>query len=391
MNKAYRIRLFELELKKAVLKFIGHICQISLILITGYIVADSAPRQSSVPWNRLYVTNFASNTVSVVDLNLLKVTVDIPVGAGPTGMAVSPDVEHVYVANLWSGNISVISTASNSVENTITIPSYYGKGAPFGIAITPDGSQLFVTNLADGTIRVISTQSNTITATIDSAYDWALRYIAISPDGQYIYAVGTGDGKITVLRVFDFSVVAKITNLPSVRHLAITPDASRIYAVSDKFSKLFVIDAVKYSLITTLDFPVGSSTITVDIEQSGKFAMVSNFQGSVSVIDTDPRSPTYNQITAQVPPNSGYQYCIVISPDGRFAYLSNQSDRGKSPNSINVIDITPDSPTRFTIVSSIPVGIQPWGVAIVKQRPPDNREFKERSVIRRPGKLRLPN
>ena len=321
-------------------------------------------------WNRLYVTNFGSNSVSVVDLNASRVIAEIPVGLGPTGMAVTPDLEHIYVANYYSGGVSVISTASNSVERTIPIPSSYGRSAPFGMAITPDGSQLFVSNPSDGTIRVISTLTNTVTATITAAYDWALRYIALSPDGQYLYALGYGDGKISVIRVFNFSLVTTIRNLPAARHVAITPDGSRLYVTSDKFNRLYVINATNYSLIYTFQFPTGSGTITVDIEPSGKFALVSNYQGKVTKIDTDPRSPTYHQILAEVPQFSGYQYCIVISPDARFAYLSNQSDRGRSPNSIDIIDIASGSPTCNTIISSIPVGKQPWGVAIVKQRPP---------------------
>jgi hypothetical protein len=36
--------------------------------------------------------------------------------------------------------------------------------------------------------------------------------------------------------------------------------------------------------------------------------------------------------------------------------LSNQADRGSTPNSINIIDLNPQSPTHDTIINSIPVG-----------------------------------
>ncbi len=321
-------------------------------------------------WNRLYVTNFGSHNVSVVDLNTSRVTAEIPVGFGPTGMAVTPNLEHIYVANFYGGSVSVISTASNSVEKTIPIPSGYGNSAPFGMAITPDGSQVFVTNLSDGTIRIISTQTNTVTTTVTAAYDWALRYIVISPDGQYVYAIGTGDGKITVLRVSDFSVVTTIRNLPSARHAVFTPDGSRLYVTGEKVNRLYVIDTTVNQLLYTFQFPNGSGTLTVDTESTGKFVLVSNYQGRVTKIDTDPRSLTYHQVTAEIPPNSGYQYCVAIAPDGRFAYLSNQSDRGRSPNSINIIDLNLDSSSYHTIIASIRVGLQPWGVAVLRQRPP---------------------
>ena len=127
--------------------------------------------QTEVPWNRLYVTNFLSQNVSVIDLNLGKVTAIIPVGNNPTGMAVTPDKEEVYVANMWSGTVSVISTAQNAVTHTIPIPTFNAPAVPFGLAMLPDGSRVYVTNLNDGTVRVIDTQTKTVVDTITQAYD----------------------------------------------------------------------------------------------------------------------------------------------------------------------------------------------------------------------------
>ncbi len=334
-----------------------------LALLTGI----SAIAQSEAPWNRLYVTNYLSNNVSVIDLSAGKVMATIPVGNNPTGMAVSPDKEEVYVANMWSGTVSVISTAQNAVTHTIAIPTFNAPAVPFGMAMMPDGSKVYVTNINDGTVRVIDTQTKRVVATITAAYDWAMRYIAISPDGEYAWAIGTGDGKISVIRTADNQVVAKIFGLPSARHMAFTPDGTRAYVTGDKFSRVYVIDAVKFALLTTLQFPTGSGTITTDICSDGKFAMVSNFFGKPTLIDIDPKSSRYHQIIGEVPPKSSYEYCIAIAPDGRFAYLSNQADRGATPNSINIIDLNAQSPTRNTIINSITVGTQPWGIAIVKQ------------------------
>lgn len=323
--------------------------------------------QSEEPWNRLYVTNFMSNDVSVIDLSNGKVMATIPVGKNPTGMAVSPDKEEVYVANMWSGTVSVISTAQNAVTHTITIPTFNAPAVPFGMAMVPDGSRVYVTNLNDGTVRVIDTQTKTIVDTITEAYDWAMRYIAMSPDGEYAWSIGTGDGKISVIRTSDNRVVAKIFGLPSARHMAFTPDGKRAYVTGEKFSRVYVIDTSTYALLSVIQFPVGSGTITTDISPDGKFALVSNFFGKPSLIDIDPASPRYHRIIGEIPPKSSYEYCIVIAPDGKFAYLSNQADRGATPNSINIIDLGEESPTRNTIINSIPVGQQPWGIAIVRQ------------------------
>ncbi len=346
-------------------------CNCAFLLAASLTISLTGQAQDIKPWNRLYVTNEVSNTVSVVDLDQSRVLATIPVGQAPTGMAITPDQEYIYVANIRSANLSVISTASNSVVAMIPLPSSYGVASPFGIAMSPDGQQLFVSNLSDGTVRVISTRTNTVVGTITEAYDWAMRYIAISPSGEYLYVAGAGDGKLTVIRLADYKAVAKVTGLWGARHLVVSPDGSRVYITSDSASRVYVIDTAKAGLIKTIQFPPGVGTITVDISPTGKLAIVSNAFGNVSLIDTDPASPTYHEVIGQVPPSSFYQYCVVLGAEGKFAYLSNQSDRGASPNSINVIDIAQDSKTRNTIINSIPVGQKPWGVMPVRQRLPD--------------------
>src|SRR5207344_1102387 len=63
----------------------------------------------------MYVTNFSSGTVSVIDTNTN--TVDRPIGVGtegvrerPSGIAYDPSHGNMYVANLNSNSVSVINT-----------------------------------------------------------------------------------------------------------------------------------------------------------------------------------------------------------------------------------------------------------------------------------------
>lgn len=319
------------------------------------------------PWNRLYVTNFVSHDVSVVDLDEGHVLATIPVGQAPTGIVVSPDLQQVYVANHYSGTISVILTGSNEVAETFAVPCECENSAPFGLALTPDGAKLYVTNLSDGTVRVFDTTSKELITTIYDTYDWALRYIALSPDGSRAWALGTGEGKISVIDTVTDEVITVINDLPSARAMAFTPDGKRAYVAAEKYSCVYVLDTETLELITTIHFPPGSATITIAMAATGKFAIVSNFFGNPSLIDTDPESPTYHEIIGEVPPASSYEYCIMLSSDDRFAYLSNQADRGPTPNSINIIDLDPESETRNQIIKSITVGTQPWGICVVKQ------------------------
>src|SRR4029077_11511194 len=55
-----------------------------------------------------YVTNGASNTVSVLDLVHLRPDRTLRVGDNPTGISVNPQRNEVYAVNTQSGTITVI-------------------------------------------------------------------------------------------------------------------------------------------------------------------------------------------------------------------------------------------------------------------------------------------
>ena len=63
------------------------------------------------------------------------------------GVAVTPDGTHVYVTNRASDTVSVIKTANRAVVATIPVGNY-----PTGVAFTPDGTHVYVTNVRSPTM-----------------------------------------------------------------------------------------------------------------------------------------------------------------------------------------------------------------------------------------------
>ncbi|MEV6183330.1 YncE family protein, partial [Streptomyces sp. NPDC052015] len=57
-------------------------------------------------------------------------TVTIPVGDSPVRVAITPDGSHAYVTNSASDDVSVIDTATNTVTTTIPVGD-----SPVGVAI----------------------------------------------------------------------------------------------------------------------------------------------------------------------------------------------------------------------------------------------------------------
>src|SRR3989442_567383 len=122
-----------------------------------------------------YVVNFTSNNVSVIDTATRAVAATVAVGAGPQGVVVTPDGAFVYVANFMSNNVSVIDTSTNTLEATVGV----GVG-PVGVAITPDGAFAYVANSISDTVSVIDTAPKTVVATVPVAVGAGPRWVAIT-------------------------------------------------------------------------------------------------------------------------------------------------------------------------------------------------------------------
>jgi len=126
----------------------------------------------------LYVSNWGSRSVSVVDTDKNKRVRDITVGLRPTDMTVAPD-GRLFVACAGDNTVHVIPTkimenpgadpsparrlwqGSREIISTSLYPQSPEGSTPVGLAVSPDGKTIFVAN-ADNNSVVVVDISNTI-------------------------------------------------------------------------------------------------------------------------------------------------------------------------------------------------------------------------------------
>jgi YVTN family beta-propeller protein len=106
---------------------------------------------------------------------------EVPVGKEPWCVAITPDDEKVYVTNMASGTVSVIDAHTRAQIDTIKVGT-----EPFGCALTPDGKRLYVANQSSGTVSVINTQNDRVLRTIESVGEKP-HGVAITADGKKVY------------------------------------------------------------------------------------------------------------------------------------------------------------------------------------------------------------
>ncbi len=288
-----------------------------------------------------YVTNYNSNTVSVIDITTNKVTATVPVGISPWGVAVSPDGTKVYVTNWNSNTVSVIDTATNTVTATVDVGSN-----PIGITVTPDGSKVYVANYYNDIVSVIDSANNTVIATVDVGSN--PMGIAVTPDGKKVY----------VSKWFGVDVIdtAKNTVTEAVgvglypMGIAVSPDGSKVYLTH---SYINYIDSLAVSVINTATnnitaiLGVNGTTTGVVFNKEGTKAYVASWgSDNIYVIDTATNNVTAAIIVGIRPEG------IAISPDGSTVYVANEDS-----NNISVIDTNTNAVTASINVGNKPVAL----------------------------------
>jgi len=141
---------------------------------------------------RMYVTNAASSSVSVIDTATNTVVTTIPiVSSNPRGIAYDPVNERMYVTNGVADSVSVIDTATNTVIGT-PIPVGFTAN---DITYDPVNKIMYVTN--GDIVSVIDTATNTVIDTITVGNEPA--GIAYDPVNERMYVTNFGSDSVSIL------------------------------------------------------------------------------------------------------------------------------------------------------------------------------------------------
>ncbi len=172
-------------------------------VVGGDASLPQARGSSSMAWaprdGRLWAVNPDNDSVSVFDGTSLTRLAEVPVGAQPRSLAISP-AGQVWVVNRGSATITVLDGGSRALVRTIALPA---ASAPHGIVFDDDG-QAFVTLEAMGQVLKLSSAGATLaTANVGGTP----RHLALSADRtqllvtRFITRAQPGEGTAAVQTV----------------------------------------------------------------------------------------------------------------------------------------------------------------------------------------------
>jgi YVTN family beta-propeller protein len=273
--------------------------------------------------------------------------------AGTAHGAVSAIGPFAYVGNALSSTLTVLDTATNLVETTISIPGY--GGVPFGIS--PDQTHLYLAN--GNTVEIIDTATNSLVATVPGVGPNA-NAVTIAPNGIFGYTANASidftSGSVSVFSTATNSVVATVPVSFAAGNVTVTSDNALAY-VSGTGSTIAVINTTTNTVQSTFSIPVPSGGMNGNfgpfLIPNRSFAYVGQSvagvtPGTVTAIDI-PSNQTVATIQVGTNPNG-----MAFTPDGRYGYVGNVGS-----NNVSVMDTSSN-----TVIATVPVGNQAATIAM---------------------------
>jgi YVTN family beta-propeller protein len=159
----------------------------------------------------LYVSNWGSRSVSIVDTRKGRHLQDVPVGLRPNDMTLAPD-GRLFVACSGDNTVHVIDTklvekiapeatperrpseAAREIISTSLYPDSPEGSTPDAVAVSPDGKTLFVANADNNNVAVVNIADPEVSR-IEGfiPVGWYPTALAASPDNRTLY-VANGKG-----------------------------------------------------------------------------------------------------------------------------------------------------------------------------------------------------
>lgn len=209
--------------------------------------------------NKVAVIDLVNNDLLVIDVKTGTIEKQISTEQEKSHLLVlHPTEDLAYVTNVASGSVSVINLNTEKVVKII--PCTVGRK---GIEITPDGSELWVTNTKDNTITIIDTKTNTVTDVLTSGNE-AMK-LKFSVDGKYCFVLNANDGNIYVFDQASKKNIKTITlhgkdsliekvlyHTPRPVNVLMHPNGLYAFIANSNANKIEVVDMKTFDIVSTI-------------------------------------------------------------------------------------------------------------------------------------------
>jgi YVTN family beta-propeller protein len=307
-----------------------------LLLAAVFFVANTVCAAGA----KAYVGNFKDSTISVIDVDLKRVTTTIAVPPGPHGIVIAPDNRWVYVASDGASTVSVIDTATDMLVENIEV----GKN-PHGVAVTPDGRFVLVGVYDTDSVAFIDTASRKIAGSIPVGKP---HNIAVHPNGRIAYVGSQTPGKFS-LAIIDLAERKLTGTVPlekTPRGLEFSPSGRYLYITQAGLESVVVVDPASNKIVSEIS--VGVSPHYANFTPDGKRGLTAVQGPSLLAVFNAETNRVEKTIKVGSQP-----HWVASGPGGKTALTTNEES-----NDVSIVDLESGA------ITNIPVGNAPRKIAV---------------------------
>jgi YVTN family beta-propeller protein len=240
----------------------------------------------------LYVTNYSTGTVSVINGNTNRVISTIFVGGNPTAIAVNYANGDVYVADGINA-VRVINPITNRLVHTVSV----GYG-PSGIAFDSDNGNMYVANFYSNTVSVIDGNTNNVIRTIPMLLDSANPSgIVYNPTDKHLYVINYyslgnrgsgGGGTVSVINDYTNNVIANIAVGNSPQDGAFNSANGQVYVTNLLSNTVSVISSSSgINPVQSIQDLIQTIQSMGTISQGVEIRLISILNTAISILSTN--------------------------------------------------------------------------------------------------------
>lgn len=324
------------------------------------------------PEEALVVCLESTNQIGIVDLKAEKLIGKITVGSGPRNIIKSQDSQKVFVSNAVSGEVSVIDVVK---DRNLTIPM---GSSPLKMVMSPDDRYLYVVDYFLNGVRVVDTELFSLVKVLGmnnmgyagrvlpmdccldpfaSLVDFGRgpTTLAIDAAGETLYVGNIGTYDIGVVDIKAGWESVSWDGVVGVRDVLIAGSPAKLYMAAVGSSQIYSDKIAVFNIETgdlENEIEIGHEPIALALSPSGDI-IYGLARDEQKLVEIDVSS---GQILRRLEIDEGAR-AMTLSDDGRMIYISHEV-QGK----VSIISVD-----DFKKISSIPVGIKPYGLVYLKQ------------------------
>lgn len=283
---------------------------------------------------RLYVGNSVADTITVIDLNSLKVVGELKAGPHVHGMAVQADGTRLFTTSELDKTLRILDPATGKVLNQVAL-----TGRPNQCAVTPDGKYVAVPIRDGDSVDIVDVAKAKVVKVLPVK---APHNAFNAGSDRYLFVSSMGSETINTIDLerMDYAATTPVGGVP--RPYVVSHDGRLMYVALSDLHGFVIVDVAAKKVLRRVEMPAEHAhpherpyepinTLTHGLALSpdeSELWVTSLLDDAMYVYDVKSQ-----KIVGHVPTGNGPNW-VAFSPDGKYVCVSNADS-----DDVSIIDV----------------------------------------------------